>query len=138
MESKKITYLVDANVCVGFFDQDDKLHHQAQEALKTIRSQGTSVLLLDHVIQEALTVMLYNGKNDEALYFIESAFRGQDLDVVDTPAEWLQDAMHLAQSQSYKPKMSTVDWVLLSRSVATGIPILTFDKQLLVASKKLC
>ncbi|MBI4591946.1 hypothetical protein HY733_00665 [Candidatus Uhrbacteria bacterium] len=57
---------------------------------------------------------------------------------IDTQITWLHDAVTLATKQKCKPKISLTDWLLLSRSQATGAPILTFDKQLLAASKKLC
>lgn len=138
MASAAIPYLIDANVYLGFTNTDDSLHHQARELINGLRSQGSSFILLDHVIQEILTVLLYGGHHALIPPFMETFLIDQSVFPVDSPISWLSDAIALANQEHFKPKMSTIDWLLLSRSITTGAPILTFDKQLLAASKKLC
>ncbi|MBI4435666.1 hypothetical protein HY630_03270 [Candidatus Uhrbacteria bacterium] len=138
MASAAIPYLIDANVYVGFTNNEDSLHAQAMATLLELQNKGSLFILFDHVIQEILTVFLYSSQNTLVELFLDEAMSDLNVLTVDTPIEWLTDAMTLAAKHHFKPKMSTIDWLLLSRSIATGAPILTFDKQLLAASKKLC
>lgn len=138
MASDAIPYLIDANVYLGLANSRDSLHTQAQEAIARLDKEGGSSILLDHVIQEILTVLLYSSQGELAGPFLERAFGSPNVFPVDTPIQWLQEAAAMAKQNDYKPKMSIIDWLLLSRSKATGTPILTFDKQLLAAYQKLC
>ena len=138
MASDATPYLIDANVYLGLANSRDTLHAQAQEAISQLEKIGGSSILLDHVIQEILTVLLYSSHGELVEPFLEKAFGSTNVLPVDTPIEWLQEAAAMAKQNQYKPKMSIIDWLLLSRSKTTGAPILTFDKQLLAASKKLC
>jgi predicted nucleic acid-binding protein len=138
MASDATPYLIDANVYLGLANSHDSLHVQAQEAISHLEKHGCSYILLDHVIQEILTVLLYSSHGELIEAFLERAFGSANIFPVDTPIEWLQAAAAMARENQYKPKMSLIDWLLLYRSKTTGAPILTFDKQLLAASKKLC
>lgn len=133
-----IPYLIDANVLVGAYDSSDT-HHNA--SLKTlidlIEAQGTGIIL-DHVIQEVMTVFLYKSANLPAKDLLYRLTTDPLFFVVESTFNWIQDALTLAETQNFLPKISMTDWLLLSRSIVTGTPILTFDKQLLAASKKLC
>ena len=93
--------------------------------------------MFDHVIQEILTVLLYSSQYALVESFMNAVRGDANIVIVDTPIGWLDNAITLAASRRFKPKLSCIDWLLLSRSIATGVPILTFDKQLLAASKKL-
>lgn len=138
MASDVTPYLIDANVYLGVANKQDSLHSQAQTVLDELQSQGSTFILLDHVIQEILTVLLYSSQHALVESFMNEVVGDVNFFLVDTPIEWLRDAVALANEQRFKPKMSMIDWLLLSRSITTGAPILTFDKQLLVVSKKLC
>ncbi len=88
-------------------------------------------------MQEILTVLLYSSQNVLAESFMNEVNADMNVVPIDTPIEWLRDAIDMAAERSFKPKMSAIDWLLLSRSKVTGTPILTFDKQLLTAHKNL-
>lgn len=137
MASDVTPYLIDANAYLGIANKQDSLHSQAKTVWNKLQSQGSSFILFDHVIQEILTVLLYSSQHALIESFMDEVLDDTSFFLVDTPTEWLKDAVTLATEQHFKPKMSTIDWLLLSRSIATGAPILTFDKQLLAASKKL-
>lgn len=138
MASDVTPYLIDANVCLGFADDQDSLHSKALATINELIQKGSTFILLDHVIQEILTVLLYSSQGNMIDPFLMMAFNDPHILPIDTPIEWLRDAASLATDSNFKPKISMVDWLLLSRSIATDAPILTFDKQLLAASKKLC
>ena len=138
MASAATPYLIDANIYLGFTNEEDSLHAKAKDLIEELNRNGSSCVLLDHVIQEILTVLLYGGQHASIRSFMETFLIDQNVFPVDTPISWMNDAISLATQQNFKPKMSLTDWLLLSRSLMTGAPILTFDKQLLAASKKLC
>ncbi|MCR4314164.1 MAG: PIN domain-containing protein [Candidatus Uhrbacteria bacterium] len=138
MELAAIPYLIDANVYLGYVNEHDSLHDQADEVITNHLNAGSTFILLDHIIQEIATVLLYRREHEILDSFIKSLSSDEKLFIVDTPIIWLENAVVLAKKQSYQPKISMTDWLLLSRSIITGAPILTFDKQLLAASKKLC
>lgn len=138
MASRAIPYLIDANVYLSFANQQDSLHARAVTVLDELRSRGCTLVFFDHIIQEILTVLLYASQHTFIKSFMNEVLIDVNVLPVDTPIDWLRDATALATKQDFKPKMSLIDWLLLSRSVATGVPILTFDKQLLAATKKLC
>ncbi len=130
-------YLIDANVYIGLANRADSLHSQAETILHELTQQGSTFILLDHVMQEILTVLLYSSQNVLAESFMNEVNADMNVVPIDTPIEWLRDAIDMAAERSFKPKMSAIDWLLLSRSKVTGTPILTFDKQLLTAHKNL-
>lgn len=130
-------YLIDANICLGFLNESDSLHTQSKNLVEHLRMRGNSFVLLDHVIQEILTVLLYQKQYFSIDSFIQTFLIDQSVLPVDSPISWLEDATHLAKQRDYHPKMSLTDWLLLSRSMETGTPILTLDRQLLNASKML-
>lgn len=138
MESAGTPYLIDANICLGFINQTDTLYLASKKLVERSRANGSSFVLLDHVIQEILTVLLYRNQQDAIETFMKVFMVDPQVLLIDSPISWLQEATTLAKQQAYHQKMSLTDWLLLSRSLTTGIPILTFDKQLLAASKKLC
>jgi predicted nucleic acid-binding protein len=130
-------YLIDANVCIGIVNESDALHSNAKNVLTKLKKRGHTFVLLDHVIQEALTVLLYSSRYKAIDPFTQELFTDPNVFAVDTPIDWLFDALDMAKRYNFNPKMSLTDWLLLSRSKATGAPILTFDKQLIVAHKNL-
>lgn len=138
MELAAIPYLIDANVLVGAYDSSDAHHDASLNMLvDLVEAQGTGIVL-DHVIQEVITVLLYRSANTHAKEFLSRLVTDPLFFVVESTFSWIQDALALAEMQHFRPKISTTDWLLLSRSISTDAPILTFDKQLLAASKKLC
>jgi predicted nucleic acid-binding protein len=130
-------FLIDANVCIGYVNRDDALYAQAHQAISHIRKGDFSVFILDHVIQEVLTVLLYRNKPELVKHFMDFIDNDPTIHAIDSPINWIRDSIKLASKQLFQPKMSLIDWLLLSRSLSTGIPLLTFDKQLLNAHKKL-
>ena len=138
MASAATPYLIDANIYIGFINEEDSTHESKKNLVEDLNRNGSSFVLLDHVIQEILTVLLYRDQQASIRSFMETFLIDQNVFPVDTPISWMNDAITLATQQKFIPKMSLTDWLLLSRSIVTGAPILTFDKQLLAASKKLC
>ena len=133
-----IPYLIDANVLIGAFDTKDALHEQAFSILSDLVVVGGTGVVLDHVIQETLSVFLYRSANELASQLLERLQSDPSFFTVETPLIWMQESIDLAKQQRFRPKISLTDWLILYRSFVTGAPILTFDKQLLAASKKLC
>lgn len=49
--------VLDANVIVGLLDSIDNLHVRAQSLLKRLEAEGATIVLLDFVVEEAVSVL---------------------------------------------------------------------------------
>ncbi len=49
--------VLDANVLVGYFDQNDTLHRQSLEVMKKIKETGDTPIMLDFLVAEAVSVI---------------------------------------------------------------------------------
>lgn len=137
MELDANQYLIDANIIVGLLDSNDHLHNQIRSLKQKIVVNGIHGWIFDYVVQEVMTVFLYKSANHLVKRVIPLLHTDPLVTMIDCPIFWLHEAIALAEDQKFQPKMSATDWLLLSRSLVTGVPILTFDQQLLTASKKL-
>lgn len=126
--------LVDSSVWIAFFDKDD-VHYNKAKALFDLVAPAT-LLLTDYVVQEIITIFLYRDQKillDELMITLERP----DIEIISVENYFLKQTIRFADEHEYKPKISLTDWLLLFLAKELGFNLLTFDKQLANATKRL-
>lgn len=129
--------LIDANIFVSFLDENDSLHERASNDVFHHENAGITFILLDHVLQEVLTVFLYRNMGQQAENFWHILQTKENIAVIDTSLLHIESALSSAKKFNYRPKMSLTDWLLFFLSKHWNIGIFTFDQQLKNAALKL-
>ena len=130
MALEETRILIDANIFVSFLNEADSEHDHAQKEVSMLEEKGAVFIVLDHVIQETLTVLLYKYQGTNTHRFWNMIEEKSTIATIDTSLLHLKSALDLASQSSFQPKLSLTDWLLLFLSKHWQIPLLTFDKQL--------
>lgn len=94
------------------------------------------LLFTDYVIQEVITIFLYK-KQHALIAELMTTIQKENVEIITVESIFLKSLLKFIDSAGYKPKLSLADWSLLFLTEELGIPLLTFDKQLAAAYRKL-
>jgi len=123
--------ILDANVWIAFFDNDDSHHERAQQ---TLYSSSGRLVLPEYVLLEVISVLQRKrGKNFADVCLTELIFN-QDLVLLMNDANFIQDFYQFFLNNNYE-QLSFVDQFLLFLSQEYSI--VTFDKALAKKIKRL-
>lgn len=131
MEGKARAVVVDANVLVALFNQDDTLHKRAVALWQEFRNDQELLLYTSNfVLAEVLTVLRLKASREAALSFGAIVF-GQTkvLQVVYIDRELMKRAYEIFSRVPIKD-FSFVDASLVALSEAFQAELATFDKHL--------
>jgi len=128
--------LIDANVWLAFFIEDDPYHRTADQALELLIQQDRGGFITDFVLQEIITILLYRKKIQAAELFLKYIQQDQ-IELFNLDAACFHQIMTFIQQHHYQPKLSLADWSLLFLAKECSLELMTFDKQLYNAYKKL-
>lgn len=138
MASNVINIIVDANIWISYFNQDDTLYHQAKEIVDTYLQDDRKVLMVtDYILQEVITIFLYDSKPGLIDEFMEFINTEAQIEILNINSYFFTTVVDYIKQFSYKPKMSLTDWSLLFLAQELNCTLLTFDKQLYHTYKKL-
>lgn len=136
MESSVKAVVVDANIWIALIDKQDSLHDQAYEILQEI-DEETQILLTDYVVQEVITVLLYKKRSQLIQGFLKYFRSNPHIISISIDTDFFDSITKYIEKQNYSPKLALTDWSLLFLADYFEIHVLTFDKQLANACKKL-
>jgi predicted nucleic acid-binding protein len=117
MEKNKV--IVDANIFIAFYLDNDSLHEEGVEMLRKIQEEKYEMLIHPFVIQEVVTILTYREGSKKAKVFLDDIFK-TDCEII-----------------SIDKKIAFADVALLATSKEYNLPIITFDKQLASLQKKM-
>lgn len=129
MAARARASVIDANVWIGAFDQDDSLYKKAQQALKSVK--GDFVLTSD-VLIETLTVLKQKAPIRSVEVFIAFVETDDRIKILHQSKTFLHSYQFF--TQHLNTKLSFVDTTLLL--LANQYEIVTFDKTLQKEIKK--
>lgn len=128
--------LVDSSVWIAYFNKDD-IHSQAcQQILENAFSNKTQLVITTFVIQEVVTVLLYSNKPKAIELFLTFIEENPLITLLVCDMNYIQRSIACANKNNWKPKCSLTDWSLITAALSTRQPLMTFDRQLRNALKK--
>ncbi len=123
MQSNK-TYILDSNIFIGAFYEDDSLHEVSLEVLRKVRY--SRIIVPYCVVQEVCSIFSYRFWKQKANDFLRFLSETENIELVNNDV--------LDEIDFYlwfEEKMSFTDISLLLISRKYSAELLTFDKQLL-------
>lgn len=130
MASEGGAALLDSSVLIAYFDTADPHSANADALMEALERRSSRVLLSTLVIQEVLTLLLYR-KQIEAVDVFNQYIQGNSaVSVVVCDMAGVNNALNLARSRKWLPKLSLTDWCLAEIALHSRIPLYTFDRQL--------
>lgn len=136
MESNLKAVVVDANVWIALLDKQDSLYDKAYTILKSFDAK-TQVLLTDYVIQEVMTVLLYKNRQRVINTFLRYIEDEPRFITIGIDPEFFSSVTKFIADRKYSPKISLTDWSLLFLQTYFAVNLVTFDKQLAHASRRI-
>lgn len=137
MAKKDNKYLVDSNVWIGFYKSNDALHEQATHTLQQIERLGAQIIISNFIIQEVFTVLSLAANNKKSFKFYDTVTHVKHVYSLDIDKSWLEETTELIRVQKLSSSLSLVDASNLVLCAAFGLELVSFDKQLMAAYKKL-
>ncbi|RJQ34504.1 type II toxin-antitoxin system VapC family toxin [Candidatus Parcubacteria bacterium] len=119
-------FLIDSSVFVAFYYEGDAQHTDALRVMADISAQV--LIVHPYVIQETATVLAYRLGMPVAKAFVTDVMKAKN--VLIPAADVYRDAAFFLD---YSKKMSFTDIALIGLARSMGVPIVTFDKQMLSA-----
>ena len=121
--------VIDSSVFVAFYRDIDALH---RDALRVMQELSSDVLIVHpYVIQETATVLTYGVGLPVAKKFLTDITTASN--IIIPPLNIQQDIKLFSYSRA---KLSFTDVVLIGLAKEMGVPLITFDRQMLALSKK--
>lgn len=130
MASKNNPFLIDANVWIAYFNDKDSLYIRAKKKIDRINSQNGELILTDFLLQEIVTVFLYQKKVSLIDNFLKYIEEKENVKTLSVDSDFLTHTLSCIKKHKYKPKMSLTDWSLLFLASNFDLKLITFDKQL--------
>lgn len=124
MERNKKVYVLDSNVFVWAFYEDDSLHELSIKLLGEIKD--SKIVVPYCVVQEVCSIFAYRFWKQKADDFLNFLLETDNIELVNND---ILDEMHFYLS--FQDKISFTDLSLILISQKFSAELLTFDKQLL-------
>jgi predicted nucleic acid-binding protein len=118
--------ILDTSFLISFYAQDDKNHQTAVELMKAI--DGERLLILDQILGETATVLLYKKGIDAANKFIETVTDNETITLVYSSEIDFYENVGTFQNQ--KKQLSFIDASLVNLALKMNDEILTFDENM--------
>lgn len=129
--------LIDSSVWIAYFDKKDIFSEKAKARLQNIFQERAPLFLTDFVIQEILTVLFYKQKNKIAEVLFDFIEFQTNIQIISSSEKNMRETLLFAKQRQYKPKLSFTDWNLLFLARQLHLEVITFDKQLHNAYKRM-
>lgn len=137
MESDDKPYLIDANVWIAFFNEEDSQYHKAQKDMQRLIESASEILLTDFILQEVATIFLHQQATDSFDRFFSFINTDPRVDIIGIDTLLVQETQQLITTQQFSPKISFTDWSLILIGLRFNVHFLTYDKQLHNALQRL-
>ena len=128
--------LVDSNVWVALYSENDTLHQQAKTVIKDIDERGATIVT-NFIVQEVFSVLSRVHGQAVALQFYDFITRNRAVEVIDVNSHFLSQVIQLIQSRNLRKPLGLIDYSVIFFSALLECPIASFDKQLTRSAKKL-
>jgi predicted nucleic acid-binding protein len=119
--------LVDSNVWIGMFNENDEHHCRAMSDYNKI-IQNDEAVITDYVLIEVLNVLLRKSGRKICRQFIEAIEKDSDVELLFTESRVFLGVMN--EFGALKNRLSFVDCSLLHIAKSLGAGLLTYDKEL--------
>ncbi len=126
MESK--TFVVDSNVFIAFYNQNDTQHLDALRLMGEL--QSATLIVHPYVLQEVATVLTYRFGFETAKKFLSDITTAENVLI---PS--INVRSEIERFQLLGKKMSFTDVALINLAEQMAIRLLTFDRQILSVMK---
>lgn len=121
--------VIDSSVFVAFYRDIDTLHHEALRVMQELSSD--TLIVHPYVIQETATVLTYGVGLPVAKRFLVDITTASNITIPSLNIQ--QDIKLFSYSRA---KLSFTDIALIGLAKEMGVPLITFDRQMLALSKK--
>ena len=124
------SFVIDSSVLVAFYDDRDVHHADALVVMKEI--QGRNIFIHSYVVQEVATILSYRFGPILAKRFLEDVINSENVTI-----PWTEVKKEIEFFNNLNKKISFTDTSLILLSKDKGIPLLTFDKQIISLLRKI-
>lgn len=122
--------ILDSNVWVALFNEEDSL---AEQARKVLQQNAPGILLPEYILIETCSVLKKRKHHQVAIQFLDRVLNNADIKFFYSSASLLKETVSLFSSQNLT-NLSFIDVSLLFLS--QYYTVITFDKKLESAIKK--
>jgi predicted nucleic acid-binding protein len=121
--------VIDTNVWVSFYNENDYNHPQAFKELKQVFNDYKTIILPEPIISETYTVLLYKCGREKANYFLRFALNNNQLKLLFVNADLFRSTCDIININN--KKLSFIDLTLVIISRKFQCKLLSYDKDLL-------
>jgi predicted nucleic acid-binding protein len=127
--------VVDSNIWVALYSEDDALHLQAEAVIKDIDVRGSTVVT-NFIVQEVFSVLSRVQGQKKALQFYDFIAHNKVIDLIDINSHFLDQVIQFINSRNLRKSLGLIDYSVIFFSVLLECPVASFDKLLLQSAKK--
>lgn len=119
--------IADSSFLVAFFDKTDSQHEKAVAGMKAIEEKEIDILVNEHVLGEAATVLLYHAGLDAAKTFLQYAQENFEIEPID--GEYRQATIKVFSNQNRQ--LSYIDASVVHLASFLRLPVACYDENIL-------
>lgn len=136
VKEKNNIYLIDSNVWIGFYNEEDSSHAAAVKIIKELEKNQKNICITNFNIQEVFTILSLYTNLKKALEFyndtiIEHNLFKQEMLQLDITKDFMDDIVAFIKKHSTSSQASFVDYSLLYLCLEFNLELITFDKKLM-------
>lgn len=116
--------ILDSNVWIAFFHENDSQHEKAE---KIIKGLGTLIVVPEYVVVEVSSILLFNADKKTSDIFLDNMSDNKNIEILLSNESFFNNVIEKFRNSENK-KLSFIDTALLCLS--ESYDIITFDKDL--------
>lgn len=136
MGSTKLV-LVDSNIWIGFYKQDDTLHTDARALLQSFEDKGCHLLITTFILQEVFTILRAIAGHDIAMKFYRHVMDHKRIHRLALDIIFIDSVIKYIDRHELPSKLSLVDASLLFLTQEVDAQLFSFDKRLMSMYKEI-
>lgn len=130
MEQSKAV-LVDSNVWVGLYHNQDSLHQRAQLAFEQLQNNHTQVIVTTFIIQEVFNIISLRSSQEHALAFYHLITHHSLIDSISIEDKMIAQTIRMVTRRNWRKPLGLVDYSILWLSQEFDFEVISFDEQLM-------
>lgn len=129
--SKSEPCLIDSNVWIAFYNENDSTHAQAIAVMMQLEQAQAAIFVSNFIFQETWTLLRLSQQPEKATRFVQAITHTQHIQQFDIDQYWIRETIDFFHSINNRSKQSLTDFTNMFLSLTFGFTLVSFDKKMM-------
>ncbi len=125
------SYLVDSNVWIAFYQEDDGTHQQAVRIIENIEKARAKIFLSNFIFQETWTLLRLSTQSEKAAKFSHVIAHTKQVQQFDIDHYWIEETIDFFDALKDRSRQSLTDFTNIFLALTFGFELVSFDKKMM-------